>query len=178
MYGYMKGVLWLPQIYFQKGVSFCFQNVRIDRESFLKVWKEVMEIKEKIPIMTYSQYRRARKLVHQCCNYENGNCLALDDGEECVCVQSISYSLLCRWFCAAVLPLAAALLYRKKHKRCAVCGQPFLPGSNRAKYCKSCATTVHRRQKTLSDRKKRAACGQLGKEKPWFYRLCKRRSTV
>ena len=26
------------------------------------------------------------------------------DGEKCVCVQSISYSLLCRWFRAAVLP--------------------------------------------------------------------------
>ena len=42
---------------------------------------------------------------HECCNYDCGNCLALDDGEECVCVQSISYSLLCRWFRAAVLPL-------------------------------------------------------------------------
>ena len=31
--------------------------------------------------MTYSQYRRARKLVHQCCNYDGGNCLALDDGD-------------------------------------------------------------------------------------------------
>ena len=113
-----------------------------------------MKINEKIPIMTYSQYRRARKLVRQCCNYESGNCLALHDGEECVCVQSISYSLMCRWFHAAVLPLdeplAAALLYRKKHKRCTVCGQPFLPGSNRAKYCKSCATTVHRRQRLSS----------------------------
>ena len=38
-------------------------------------------------------------------NYDGGNCIALDDGEECVCVQSISYSLLCRWFRAAVLPL-------------------------------------------------------------------------
>ena len=136
----------------------------------MTVQKEVIEIKEKIPVMTYSQYRRARKLVHQCCNYESGNCLALDDGEECVCVQSISYSLLCRWFRAAVLPLdeplAAALLYRKKHKRCAVCGQPFLPGSNRAKYCKSCAAIVHRRQKTTSDRKRRAACGQLESKKP------------
>ena len=55
----------------------------------MTVQKEVIEIKEKIPVMTYSQYRRARKLVHQCCNYESGNCLALDDGEECVCVQSI-----------------------------------------------------------------------------------------
>ncbi len=80
----------------------------------------MIEIKEKIPIMTYSQYRRARKLVHQCCNYESGNCLALDDGEECVCIQSISYSLLYNWFRAAVLPLdeplATALLYRKEHK--------------------------------------------------------------
>lgn len=135
----------------------------------MTVRKEVIEIKEKIPVMTYSQYRRARKLVHLCCNYESGNCLALDDGEECVCVQSISYSLLCNWFRTAVLPLdeplAAALLYRKEQKRCAVCGQFFLPGSNRAKYCKYCAAIVHRRQKTASDRKRRAACGQLGMKK-------------
>ena len=62
-----------------------------------------------IPRMNYPQYRKARRLTHECCNYCNGNCLLLDDGEECVCVQSISYSLLCRWFQAAVLPLDAAL---------------------------------------------------------------------
>ena len=136
----------------------------------MTVQKEVIEIKEKIPVMTYSQYRRARKLVHQCCNYESGNCLAFDDGEECVCVQSISYSLLCRWFRSAVLPLdeslEADLLHQKEQKRCTVCGQPFLPGSNRAKYCKICAAIVHRRQKTASDRKRRAACGQLETKKP------------
>ena len=64
-----------------------------------------------IPHMTYQQYRAARKLVHQCCNYDEGNCLVL----ECVCVQSVSYSLLCRRFRAAVLPqnteLCAARLY-------------------------------------------------------------------
>lgn len=49
-----------------------------------------------IPRMNYPQYRKARKLTHECCNYCDGNCLLLDDGEECVCVQSISYSLLCR----------------------------------------------------------------------------------
>lgn len=59
--------------------------------------------------MDYSQYRRARRLVHECCNYDGGNCLALDNGGECVCVQSISYSLLCRWFRAAVLPLDKTL---------------------------------------------------------------------
>lgn len=51
-----------------------------------------------LPRMNYPQYRKARKLVRECCNYCDGNCLLLDDGEECVCVQSISYSLLCRWF--------------------------------------------------------------------------------
>ena len=117
----------------------------------------MIEIKEKIPVMTYSQYRRARKLVHQCCNYESGNSLALDDGEACVCVQSISYSLLCNWFRAAVLPLdeslEIALLHQREQEQCAVFGQPFHPGSNRAKYCKSCATIVHRRHKTTSGRK-------------------------
>ena len=42
---------------------------------------------EPIPVMDYRQYRQARRLVHECCNYDGGNCIALDDGEECVCVQ-------------------------------------------------------------------------------------------
>ena len=71
--------------------------------------------------MDYRQYRRVRRLVHECCNYIDGNCIALDDGEECVCVQSISYSLLCRWFRAAVLPqdkeLETALFHRLNAKK-------------------------------------------------------------
>lgn len=120
--------------------------------------------------MSYQQYRRARKLVHGCCNYDNGNCIALDNGEECICVQSISYSLLCKWFRTAVLPsdkpLETALLFREDMKRCAVCGQPFLPGSNRAKYCKLCAAKVHQKQKNASDRKRRFLCGQLEAKLP------------
>ena len=76
-----------------------------------------------IPRMNYRQYRKARRLTHECCNYCDGNCLLLDDGEECVCVQSISYSVLCRWFQAAVLPLDAALyaelMERSQALRCA-----------------------------------------------------------
>ena len=48
---------------------------------------------DKLPRMDYRQHRRARRLVHECCNYDGGNCLLLDDGEPCVCVQSISLSL-------------------------------------------------------------------------------------
>ncbi|MCC2127887.1 cysteine-rich VLP domain-containing protein [Hominiventricola filiformis] len=88
---------------------------------------------EPIPVMDYRQYRRVRRLVHECCNYIDGNCIALDDGEECVCVQSISYSLLCRWFRAAVLP-------QDKELETAL----FTPGSNRAKYCPECAARMKR----------------------------------
>ena len=46
--------------------------------------------------MTPGQRRKANALIRKiCCNYDNGNCIALDDGAECVCVQSISYSLIC-----------------------------------------------------------------------------------
>ena len=104
-----------------------------------------------IPRMNYPQYRKARKLVRECCNYCDGNCLLLDDGEECVCVQSISYSLLCRWFRAAVLPLDAALCAeitkdRDVVKRCSECGAAFMPKSNRAKYCPACAKRMRRRK--------------------------------
>ena len=41
---------------------------------------------DNLPRMDYRQHRRARRLVHECCNYDEGNCLLLDDGEpETVC---------------------------------------------------------------------------------------------
>ena len=147
---------------------------------------------EPIPVMDYRQYRRARKLVHECCNYIAGNCIALDDGEECICVQSISYSLLCRWFRAAVLPqdkeLETALFHRLNAKKCAVCGALFTPGSNRAKYCPECAMSrlswnekrgsnrakycpecaarMKRINAAKRKRKQREKCHALGAEKP------------
>ena len=70
-----------------------------------------------IPRLTYHQYRTVQRLVHNCCNYDGGNCLLLDNGEECICPQSISRSRICKWFRAAVLPadekLCAALLHRE-----------------------------------------------------------------
>ena len=121
-----------------------------------------------IPRMNYPQYRKARKLTHECCNYCDGNCLLLDDGEECVCVQSISYSLLCRWFRAAVLPLDGALYAeiiqsRDNVKRCAVCGAAFTPKSNRAKYCPDCAVRMRRKQEAERQRKRYQQATQLSR---------------
>lgn len=123
-----------------------------------------------IPIMNYGQYRRARRLVHECCNYDNGNCIALDDGEDCVCVQSISYSLLCKWFHTAVLPLdqelETAIYHRRDGKHCAVCGALFVPACNRAKYCPSCAQTMRRRKEAERQRKRYRQSTHTDPEKP------------
>ena len=110
--------------------------------------------------MTSAQRRQANALIRKtCCNYENGNCLLLDDGEECVCPQTISYSVCCKWFRWAVLPqdkaLEAEIFRSSSVKRYAECGAAFVPCSNRAKYCETCAKRVHRQQKNASDRKRR-----------------------
>ena len=113
-----------------------------------------------IPRMNYQQYRTARKLVHSCCNYDGGCCLLLDDGVECICPQSITYSLVCRWFRAAVLPLEAglyaALFYRDRMKPCTMCGSYYVPKSNRAKYCPDCANRERRRKTRNRVRRYRA----------------------
>ena len=120
-----------------------------------------------IPRMNYRQYRKARRLTHECCNYCDGNCPLLDDGEECVCVQSISYSLLCRWFRAAVLPLDAVLYAeitkdRDEVKRCSECGAVFMPKSNRAKYCPACAKRMRLRKEAERQRKRYWQSTHLG----------------
>ncbi len=112
-----------------------------------------------IPRLDYKQYRKMRKLVHKCCNYDDGNCIALDDGETCVCVQSISYSLLCKWFRAAVLPLDgtmyAEVMERGNAKRCAGCGELFTPPKHNSLYCSGCAAKRARQSKREWARRKR-----------------------
>ncbi len=113
---------------------------------------------DKHPYMDYLQYRAACRLVHECCNYDNGNCILLDNGEPCVCVQSISYSLLCRWFIAAVLPLdgklEAALLHRADRKTLYRVRRVFSPKSNRGKYCPDCtAKCAAEKNRSVSGKK-------------------------
>ena len=109
-----------------------------------------------------AQRKQAASLIRrECCCCEDGNCIVLDDGDTCTCPQTISFSVCCKWFRWAVLPLDGTLeaeIFRDKDlKRCAVCGGVFVPKSNRAKYCPGCAARVHRRQKTESERKRRSA---------------------
>lgn len=82
-----------------------------------------------------AQHRRVKKLTRcHCANNVRGCCLLLDDGEPCVCVQAISYSLLCRYFREAVLPAdgsyARILQPRRTPARNASCAvSPFPPAA-------------------------------------------------
>ena len=68
--------------------------------------------------MTTAQRKQANALIRrECCCYDNGNCIALDDGDTHTCPQTISFSVCCKWFRWAVLPLAGTLeaeIYRDR----------------------------------------------------------------
>lgn len=115
--------------------------------------------------LTPPQSRKVNILVRrECCNYDNGHCILLDDGEECVCPQFISYSLLCKWFRIAVLPLDkllyAELFQSEDKRRCTVRGASFAFKSNSVKYCPDCRKRITRRQAAERMRKKRALVTQ------------------
>ena len=49
--------------------------------------------------MTPAQRKQANALIRrECCNYEDGNCMLLDDGDTCACPQTASFSVCCKWF--------------------------------------------------------------------------------
>ena len=115
--------------------------------------------------LTPRQSRRVNALVKKsCCNCDGGNCILLDDGDTCVCPQLISYSLLCKWFRAAVLPADKELyaeLYRTDDMRkCTECGASFASKSNSVKYCPDCRKQITRRQAVERMRKKRTLVTQ------------------
>lgn len=107
------------------------------------------------------QSRRVNALIRRtCCNFVDGNCIRLDDGDECICPQLITYSLICKWFRTAVLPadkeLYADIYKTDDRRRCMVCGASFVSGSNRAKYCPVCRIRIRRRQAAEQMRKLRS----------------------
>lgn len=109
--------------------------------------------------MTETQKRKvSRHIKKLCCNYDNGNCIALDDGDYVWCVQCHSHSLLCRWYINAVLPtnteLQAELYKINATKFCKTCGKPLFSKNNALKYCTECALK-RRREKEAERQRKR-----------------------
>ena len=64
---------------------------------------------DKLPRMDYRQHRRARRLVHECCNYDEGNCL-----------------LYCPGCAGRMKKIKAAERKRKQRQRCHAL-EPFKP---------------------------------------------------
>ena len=105
-----------------------------------------------LPRMTGRQRYRANALIKRlCANYDDGNCLLLDDGEPCVCVQSISYSLLCKYFKTAVLPaeplLEAEIYGSNRVAICKSCKSPYVQNHHNQFYCERCGKIRHRQAK-------------------------------
>lgn len=86
----------------------------------------------------------------ECANNYDGNCCPQD-------TQCFAFSLecgFCTWFLNAVLPLNPALQAAVQTrmaeapvadgKTCTVCGEQFIPGSNRQRYCPKCGKEAAR----------------------------------
>ncbi len=103
--------------------------------------------------------RSARRLAQkECANYADGFCLPAD----CPChVLNPTYKMIhdgviaCDYFLCAVLPLDPELntavwheIFRGEYqagkgwKECARCHKPFVPASNRQRYCSSCGAAA------------------------------------
>ena len=60
--------------------------------------------------MTPAQRKHANALIRrECCCYEDGNCMLLDDGDTHTCPQTISFPVCCKWFRWSVLPQIGTL---------------------------------------------------------------------
>ena len=115
-----------------------------------------------IPI-TPKQSKRINALVRKlCCNYVDGSCLPLDDGEEHACVQCISrYGIYCNYFKNAVLPadreLFAEIMRPSYQKRCQICQSFFVPKAKNQRYCPNCAAFQKLKKAAERQRRTRAA---------------------
>ena len=133
----------------------------VERNDLFELCKECVVSDDYIDIAHIFGSRVANALIKRlCANYDGGNCLLLDDGEPCVCVQSISYSLLCKYFRNAVLPaepkLEAEILMSGAKTVCERCGVPIEKHSNRQKYCTECARIMYLKNKAKYQLNKRS----------------------
>ena len=120
--------------------------------------------------------RSVKRLAQkECANYADGLCLLAD----CPChVLNPAYktihdgAIACDYFLQAIQPLDAELnaavwheIYRREDqasegwKECVRCHKPFIPGSNRQRYCASCGAAakqarVREKQRRYRERQK------------------------
>jgi len=98
------------------------------------------------------EYGKVNRLIKShCCNYCNGSCLLLDDGDTHDCVQINSFSsIMCNYFARCVLPNDAQpeseIMQPQNCKSCVCRGAAYVPASNRQKYCPNYSEVQERRK--------------------------------
>ena len=112
--------------------------------------------------MSPKQRIRANKLIRRmCANFMDGECVCLD----CECPQIISYSLLCKYFKRAVLPLdkelEAEVVKTNPISVCKDCGAVIEKTCNKRQFCDACAKRRHRKVKAEYIRNRRYRCRQI-----------------
>lgn len=112
--------------------------------------------------MTTEQSRKVAGLIRKyCANYREGLCLPLCYHDDVKCPQMGMKSSLCKYFKESVLgndPVLQAELLGQAHelvKICAVCGNRYVPKSNRSEYCPECAEKVKRENARKRKQKQR-----------------------
>lgn len=113
-----------------------------------------------LPQMTGRQRYRANALIKKlCANYDDGNCLLLDEGGRLRLRTEYILLAFVRYFRSAVLPADPALeaeILGMHPDRCVFCGAPIIKRGNRKKYCEKCAG--YRIQKAAGRVRKKKAC--------------------
>ena len=109
--------------------------------------------------LTLKQFSEIKTMIKsRCCNWYQGNCLLLDDGDSHTCPQLITPShIICRYFLDCVLPSDKALMKSVTGQTpaetvvCALCGSK----TERTGRNQSSVPTVRRRN---SDREMQNLC--------------------
>lgn len=144
-------------------LSGCFHFERSDDMSnIFHVPALSLDLNRKPFSLTGRQKQKLRSLIRkECCNYDSwyDECLGPCGHSGKPCMQMDADQLICRWLEHAVLPLdrdlQAEIIRDPSRKHCVRCGVWFLPGSNRALYCPTCASKVKKEHKRESARKRR-----------------------
>ncbi len=134
--------------------------------------------------LSLKQWWEVKHLIRDhCCHLDpDGNCLLLDDGKAVACPQFHSRSVCCTFLRFVLMKVAAAralemsVFRRDELRRCFRCGQPFIPGGNRAKYCADCKAIVQREQKAEYAKRRRAKSRKIEISIPLVSRLSGRGS--
>lgn len=123
---------------------------------------------QKLNLNSYT-YREMVKLIKRhCCNYCQGNCLLLNDGDTHTCPQLITYShIICKYFLEAVLPTNKALMKSISEQitletvTCILCGKKTERTGRNQKFCSGCAKMKQRQRNAKFMANKRSESGYL-----------------